>query len=487
MWIPMALAALLPAYALNVTGRVLTKLGAPIPGAQVCIKSNPGSCVTTGAQGEFSLSGAIAIRPAVHAGSRFSLSRQGGSLRVESNSAVSVRLEWLSADGRTRWAVSDQRLAAGSNPLALPSGLPHAGLCILRLSGSTETLAWKVVLASGPAVSPGAASSAAPRIAALSKAASALLEISKTGFRPRIYQPRSDTDTSALIHLSEIADTGFAYSGTQHTTIASIDRIRHLIITVDSGFYCDWQTDSLVVTQTFDTAHYAIRDGRLWLWETPDCEGTLFTGTSSDPVGRWDLIEPSAPLPADLMVGCSQNSGGSVGGVFESLREEITLAETGITTSVSFGMCPGDFYATNLASNLFWDSSVVITKSSCQQITFRNQAGNTGTIDFSKREDSLSVAFASPGKTCQTGIKFNLNDRTHTCPEGPSSDGSDFLTCISDAGFGQIYLVKTAAQPMSRERPATWLSALRTGADERDPLRRREYISGAWKPTSPNR
>lgn len=467
-WIPVVLAALVPAHALNVTGRVLTKVGTPIAGAQVCIKSSTGSCVATGAQGEFNLSGAIAVRPVGHAGSRFSLSRRGGSLRVESNAAVSVRLEWLSADGRTRWAVSDQQLAAGSNPVALPTGLPHAGLCIVRLSGPAETLAWKVMLASGPVASTGAAASAAPRVAALSKAAAALLEISKTGYRPRIYQPSSDTDTAATILMSEIADTGLAFSGTKHTGVSSIDRIRHLIISVDSGFYCDSQTDSLVVTQTLDTAHYAIRDGRMWSWETPDCEGSLFTGTSTDPVGRWTLAEPNVSLPAELAAGCSPFSGGSFRGAFESFDEEATITETGITGKVSFGICAGDFYGSVLSADLFGDSSVVLTKSTCMQSTYRNQDGKTGTFDFSKSGDSLNIVFAYAGGTCRTAVNFNLGDRTHTCPDNGDSGNPDFEVCIANAGFGHVGLVKTAAA-------------------KRDPLRLREYISGAWKTASPNK
>lgn len=455
--ISIALAALLPVRALEVSGNVLTKMGAPIAGAQVCVKSVPGSCVATGPQGEFRLDGAIAIRSAPRSAARFSLSRAGGSLRLESPAAVPARLEWFSSDGRTRWAASDLDLAAGSNVLALPPGLPHTGLCLLRLSTADETLAWKAVLASGPVPSPRssstgrseAGSSAAPRIAALSKAAASLLEVSKPGYRTRIYQPRYESDTGAVIHLNETGDTGLVYTGGQTTHVYSIDRAEHRIITVDSNAYCA-VTDPLPMPPKFDTAYYALREGRLWLWKKPNCYGSLFAGTSSDPVGRWTPIEPNAPLPADLQAGCAPGPIGSIIGIYENLGEELTITESGISTALTIGICPGDYIANELANEIFYGEPVTLAKSTCMRLTYQNDSGQTGTFDFSKAGDSLHVAFSAPGGTCVAKLGVGIPEAAPSCRIIYEWGFDRFLGCVVNAGFGHpLILVKTAA-PMSK-------------------------------------
>jgi hypothetical protein len=491
----LALASALPLHALDIAGYVLDKAGNPIPGAKVCVKSDASACATSGTQGDFHLAKAIAVRNPGPARSGFDLAYRKGTLIVRSPSAMPARLEWMSPDGRRAWAVSELKLAAGNNPVPLPSGLPRAGVCILRLSTPDNSLAWKAVLASGGSASGSAAAQAAPRIAALAKAAgTATLEISKTGYRTRTYEPASETETEAYIFLSLTTDVGLTFGGSVVQKVVSIDRARKIITTEAVDAHCDEVDDTKLVRDTVATAqNYVIRDGKLWVWEDKECVGQEFTGAAADIVGKWNLIDPNALLPEDLRSGCVPDPSGSGETPFESFSAEYTISETQLAGTISAETCPGDFLGTLFALLFLSDSSVTTTKNTCQQVAFKNGKGQSATFDFSKQGDSLRTAYAFGSATCKMNMDFSLSDKDPVCPEG--GELSDFFDCVSATGFAATSpLAKaSAAAParpgMSLERrpsaPGLRLPTRGWFAPMRDASRREEYISGIWKAKAP--
>jgi hypothetical protein len=485
----LALAISLPVRALDISGNVLTKLGDPIAGAKVCIKSDPSSCVSTAADGAFHLSKAIAVRRDPGTGDAgFTLAYRRGALFVQSPSAVAVRVEWLSADGRRAWSASEVRLQAGPNALALPAGLPHAGLCILRLSTPDHILTWKAMLAPGLAAGPGAAGSSAPRIAALAKAAAATLEISKTGYRTRSYEPTAETETDATIYLSETSDVGLVYDGTFSQKVVALDHAKKTIITEETDASCDSATNQVVHETVQDTQSYAVRDGQLWTWTAGDCTGTLFTGTASDIVGKWTLVDANALLPEDLRAGCSPSADGGES-PYETFSGDYTVTETQVSGTLSAETCPGDYFGFIFSYTFGSDTSIVPTKNTCKQVAFANGKGDTATFDFSKNGDSLHTAYAYKTSPCAFDMDFGLTQKDPACPEG--LELAAFLTCLRGSGFAQTgAAAKTSAAlparlPMSlerRARPAVttlpkggWLAPLRHAG------RGEEYISRIWK------
>lgn len=161
--------AVLSAQALDVSGTVYDKVFRPVPGALVCLQANPGTCVTSGADGAFHFRGAATALASwretgpVH-GVRRGLPAWDGP-RGEAPA-------WFSGDGR--------KLGRG------------------RL----QSLSWK---AAGPGRAPGAAVSteaAASFRSALAKAAApSALSVSKAGFAETVYQPVLETETGVLIVL----------------------------------------------------------------------------------------------------------------------------------------------------------------------------------------------------------------------------------------------------------------------------------------------
>lgn len=499
----LAIASALPLHALDISGYVLDKLGNPIAGAKVCVKSDASACVASGAQGDFHLTKAIAVRNPGPARSGFDLAYRKGSLIVRSPSAMPARLEWLSPNGRRAWAVSELDLSAGNNPIPMPAGLPRTGVCILRLSTPDQSLAWRAVLASGAAAAGGSAAQGgsvaqpAPRIAALAKAAgAATLEVSKTGYRTRSYEPASETETEAYIFLSPTSDVGLEFGGTIVQKVVSIDHAKKIITTEAVDAYCDEVDDTQVVRDTVTTVQsYVIRDGKLWIWVDKECVGQEFTGTATDIVGKWTLIDPNALLPEDLRSGCVPDPSSSGETPFESFSAEYTVGETQLAGAITAETCPGDFLGTLFALMFASDTTVTTTKNTCQQVVFKNGKGQSATFDFSKQGDTLRTAYAFGSKTCKMGMDFGLSDKDPVCPEG--GELGVFLDCVSQTGFAAMDpLAKSStgmpARPaMSLERrPAAAPMRLPTRgwfSPMRDAARRGEYISGIWKAAAPGK
>jgi hypothetical protein len=497
----LAFALTLPIHALDISGNVLDKLENPIAGAKVCIKSDPTSCVTTDADGAFDLTKAIAIRNPGMGASAFSLTYRRGSLIVRSPSAVAARLEWLGTDGRRAFSASEVKLAAGANALPLPAGLPHAGVVILRLTTADQTLTWKAVLAPGIASPAGGASSASPRIAALAKAAAATLEISKTGYRTRTYEPAAETETDVYIYLSETSDVGVVLTGNLVQKIIAIDHVKKTIVTEFVDVYCDTGSSTTILRDTTqDTSSYAIRDGNLWTWATGDCTGPMFTGTASDIVGTWTLVDPNALLPADLRTGCtSDTSGGD--SPFESLTAVYTISATQASEAVTAETCAGDYFGYYFADAFSTDSTVIMTKNTCKEIILKNGKGETATVDFSNQGDSLHSVYSYKTSTCALSMDFGLSQKDPVCPEGAGL--AEFMDCAKGTGFanvdplakaGSLAKMSLLAQstagipsrfPMSLERraPPVMAKLPKTGwlAPLRDPGHGGEYISRIWK------
>lgn len=484
-----------PVSALDVSGNVLDKLGDPISGANVCIKSDQTSCVATNADGAFHLVKAVAIRNPGAGAFAFSLAYLRGSLIVRSPSAVLARVEWLSANGRHPWAASEVKLASGANTLAMPMGLPHAGPCILRISTPDQVLTWKAVLAPGFASASGSASSGTPRIASLSKAAAATLEISKTGYRTRTYDPSGETETGAIIYLSQTTDVGLTFGGNLSEKVVSIDHANKTIVTEYTGASCDSATNAVVHETVQDTQNYVVRSGNLWTWYDGGCTGQMFTGTASDIVGTWSMVDPNALLPADLRTGCMSDSSGT-GSSFETFSGQYTISETQIAGTISAETCPGDYFGSLFAYEFAADTTVNLFKNTCQEISFTNGKGETATFDFTKVGDSLHTAYAYKTSPCAMDMYFGLSMKDPTCPEG--QELARFFTCLAGSGFAAAPVAKVSAQgsaslPMSRARmhraPPTFAKAPKAGwfAPLREAGFREGYISRLWKMAAPRK
>ncbi|HKP96270.1 MAG TPA: hypothetical protein VJ385_10970 [Fibrobacteria bacterium] len=445
--------ACLPARALNVYGNVIDKMGEPIAAAKVCVKSDASQCVNTDAQGAFHIQTSVGVRGTAPESAPYIMDIRNGTLSLTSPTAAKARVEWIAPGGRAIIHEAAVDLARGRNALALPANLPGNGVCFLRLQTASLSLAWKAVLmGSRTQAAAGAGAPVAGRVMAVSKAAAAgTLEISKAGFRTRIYEPSSDPELDALIFLSAADDVSLSFTGNFHAKVISIDRTAKKIIEESVEAHCD---SSVVVGDTTrDTSLYAFKDGKLWLWTQGDCVGQVFTGTGTDPVGTWTLTDANAELPLDLRTGCTPDTttGASP---FESFSATYVVTETAVTANVTIGYCPSDVLEPLLAEVFAKDTSISLAKNTCKQVVFKNGKGESGTLDFSKKDGSLATEFTYKTTTCSFTQDMALGDGDLTCPvEG---NFIRFFICMAASGFAELGAppagAKTsAALPMSVE------------------------------------
>ncbi|MEO6098666.1 MAG: hypothetical protein ABIW76_24615, partial [Fibrobacteria bacterium] len=484
--------AMLPAHAVDVSGNVISKSGAPISQAKVCVKADASKCVTTDLKGAFHIAvaaSATAIRESDPRPSPFAMDLRSGILTLDATAAGEVKVEWIGPGGRMLWPVENLRLRRGRNALTVPKGLPESGICFLRLRAAGRTFTWKAVLIQGGASGNPRSESASPsgRIAALAKSAgTGTLEISKTGYRTRIYEPLENPETGALIAMSTTDDVGLEYTGSFSAKIHSINRTAKSMMVENVDVYCEGA--SVVRDTTLDTTLYAFVGGKFWLWVKGECSGQVFTTTSTDPVGNFTLLDPAGELPADLRVGCvseirNQDS------PFENFNANYQVTETRFSGDISVDLCPADYFGFYFADPLFLDTNVSLTKNTCKQMIFENGAGETAALDFSKKGDSLWFDFTFKDKKCVGSLDFRLSGKDPVCPED-SGTVKSLLKCMLGSGFADTAGIggapkgaaKTSAAvpalgfgrlPMSRESAAGFaIRALPRVSKVRDPVRR---------------
>lgn len=447
--------AIAPAvHALDIAGFVTTKLGAPIADAKVCLESDAAHCTNTLPGGEFQIRDVTGgVRTPSQRADGYALDFGTNGLSLVAPLAVKASMDWTDAEGRRVSAERNLDLARGRNGLALPSELKREGLYFVRLYTPNLTLTWKAVFLgeSGTTTRLGAPSAQAGqgRLAALSKV-SALpgrLVVSKTGYRTRTYQPKAEIETDASIMLTTTDDIGLNFTGNYVAKVISIDRTNRIMITQSVSSSCNGS--AVVMDTSLDTNLYVFRDSKLYLWVKGDCRGQILTGTGTDPVGTWTLVNIDADLPADLKtVDCKADSSSGVD-LFTSYNAVYHVTETQITGDLTLEFCPGDIYVPLFMSLV--DSTVTLTKNTCKEAILKNGKGETATLTFSSAADSLKGSFAYKTTTCTFKQSLNLTDKAPTCPEPQAFQ--TFLPCFALSGFSDTGAL-TGGMKTSSEQPA---------------------------------
>jgi hypothetical protein len=271
--------------------------------------------------------------------------------------------------------------------------------------------------------------------AALSKS-SALpdpLRITKTGFRDATYQPNSDADSDAVITMAAVTDTGLTYDLGISEKILSFDRVHGSFATERIDSVCDID-DYLFADTVNDTTRYGFSDNKMYLWTEDGCQGSSFTGSGTDPVGTWTLQADFTDLPSDLRTpDCSSDPAGDDFSYFNYKSVVYHIAETSISTNEQVEFCAADFYGPVFGQRIGEDTSITMTKNTCLEIDYRNGKGESATLTFSKKDDSLQGVFAYLAKTCTFKEKMSLSDNATRCPEVDPLE--DFSSCAQFSGF----------------------------------------------------
>ncbi|MDQ3000684.1 MAG: carboxypeptidase-like regulatory domain-containing protein [Fibrobacterota bacterium] len=450
----------LPAIALDISGSVIDKIGDPVPQAKVCAIADPGKCVNTDAQGEFHLTSGIAVRKSAPRSAPYIMDYRRGTLTLEAPAPTKARLEWTGPGGRVLFAATDLSLSRGLNVLSIPAGLPENGICFIRLRAGETNLAWRAMLMGARAkVTAGAQFLSPSPILALSKASAlTTLEVSKTGYRTRLYDPQNDSEQDAVIQLAKSDDVGLTFGGDFTAKVIAIDRAKKSLIVETVEAECDGP--ALIKDTLQDTSLYAFRDGKLWLWTVGECTAQVFSGKGTDPVGTWTLTEPAANLPPELRIGCDSNSTPS-DVPYENFTATYVISETQIKGNISLELCPGDIYGLFVAILLSEDTSIALAKNTCKAVQYRNGKDETADLNFTKQGDSLHMEFAYKTTTCMLNQDMSQSDKDPVCPDNVGLE--TFMGCLVESGFAELgeavmppvpKYSAASPMPMSMERPS---------------------------------
>lgn len=428
--LPCLLLCALPAPGLDIAGTLVDKLKAPIPQAEVCLKSNPSRCASSDAEGRFHITDGVSagFKPSR---TPVTLELKGGRMVLTVPAATTARIVWHDASGRSLAPARTAGLAAGRNLLDLPAPRP-GGLRLLRVSMPGASITWKAIL-----LDPGKADAdKADRghaWSALSKPSAALsdLVVRKDGYRPETYRPRQEVESGVVIVLTALSDSGFKYTSVFKARNVALDRALGRWITESTVDTCKETTP--VKTLVLDTARFAIRDGKLIQWKEGQCVGEVLTGGGADVAGTWSLSESDVFLPEDLRsAGCRDTIPSSQ--VPEIVDGRLSITEADQTLELTVEVCPPDIYLPLIDLYLMSDSTTSLTANTCRRLVFRNAAAEEAVIVFEKRGDSLASTFTHKSSTCK-GVELMRQGEGVVLTCTGNDPAFDFLDCIAGTGF----------------------------------------------------
>jgi hypothetical protein len=284
-----------------------------------------------------------------------------------------------------------------------------------------------------------------------------MLGVTKTGYKTKLYPPFKETENDVLIFLTADGDNGYLFDGTVVIKVLAIDRTKKAIVTEAYIFECD-ENGKLVKDTVQDTGYYAIRDGKMYAWGKRECTGQIFTGPGSDPVGTWTLTQAEADLPADLKTGCVPDTVGFGPVPIGGYTAVYSITETSISNTYTADLCPGEIYGLQITEVLM-DTTVTVTKNTCKQVVYKNGKGESATVDFTKRQDSIHIAFTYKTTVCEASVNNFLGDDEPDCDDEGGLDA--LVGCMYFSGFVEIVGEKKSAGSAGSKRISLERSAVR--------------------------
>jgi hypothetical protein len=289
-------------------------------------------------------------------------------------------------------------------------------------------------------------SATATRITALAKAATANLHalvITKSGYRPYTYRPRTDRDTGVVVRLAAEGDSGIQYAGIIRAKVVAIDTAAHAINYSYSETKCSGSSQTTVEQKS--SLPFWIRDGK-WYFPAGNCQGVALGKPTAGFFGSWKTLGVET-YPAGLLpVTCDPGKDSVVTGVLnlffinEGGGWDIDLREDSMTIKIRRELCPGNQAVYNVAYYDGLEGRPLLTKNTCREVEFRNPSNEPGTYSFVTQSDSLRGVFTYKDKTCPTpGVSLSIDTHSpKTCPETqPTSLAADttFQRCVINTGF----------------------------------------------------
>jgi hypothetical protein len=213
--------------------------------------------------------------------------------------------------------------------------------------------------------------------------------------------------------------------------VLSIDRQAHTIKSRSSITEC--QEDGTALSSMDTTLqHYAIKDGKMVMWEEEECTASIYTGSSSDIVGTWTSkgLESELPIPAEYRpASCPANPSvdSSNAKVLSDLNATFVITETKVDISASGPVCMGENLAEELKA-----SGLDIESKDCERVTARDPAGNPVVMTAVPSGNQITIQAIYKGKTCTLTSDMPIPGQTVDCAKRKAAQEA-YKQCVTDA------------------------------------------------------
>jgi hypothetical protein len=218
--------------------------------------------------------------------------------------------------------------------------------------------------------------------------------------------------------------------------ILSIDRQAHTLTTVTTVTECEENGTSSTVSDT-SVDHYAIKDGKLILWDEEDCTATTLAGTSADIVGTWkgNGIEMESAIPAEYrpdICPATLPVDSSDLDMFSDAAVTYKISEHRIEFTGTGTFCMGEQMAAEMLDNGF-----TLESKSCNDVVLKDPAGKPMVVKTSLAKNRMSVSMTYKGKTCGFANEIPLPGHPVDCAKQVAAMES-YMQCVQGMAGAKV-------------------------------------------------
>jgi hypothetical protein len=224
-------------------------------------------------------------------------------------------------------------------------------------------------------------------------------------------------------------DGGSNFSIDGSFDVLAIDRAAGTITTRTTFYACEEGESVAEVDTSFD--NYAIKDGKLILWEEEECVAQILHGTSTDIVGTWKGtgVEAGEPIPSEYRPShCPAVV--EVDTTGEDFMSDLTVTYQVTETRISFS-ASGEVCVVEAMTVPMVEDGFTVESGGCNHAVLRDPGGDRMEVAVSLSGSRMSASFQSKGKTCTLASDLAMPGKTIDCKQ-QQADMEAFLTCVQD-------------------------------------------------------
>lgn len=238
------------------------------------------------------------------------------------------------------------------------------------------------------------------------------------------------------------SDEGAGGSGL-FMAFVSIDRETQTVRTISEDWNCD--TDPPTLTKDTVTTHYRIEDGKLKIWDEGECEMLVYTGTSTDLVGRWETtLMNNMETNPDAGEECADITGEDdfmSALAYENFKMTLDITEQGAKATYQGSYCGARLNAAMLMDvkdAQGTSEAFTVSKFDCALVEGKRKAD----------EKPIKVSSSQSGNLVTLKVEFNGKTCSYSAQDLLSAAGGEacsgffdfeayfnYMQCLEDAGL----------------------------------------------------